>query len=99
MDTVKLFIGHPRNRINLFNWAVLAVFSEQTYRNLFEHENSVFGLRLNSCIISKYLTGKRKAIAMNASLYPQIRARTALDVATLVWLCRIRRGNHGSQCH
>ena len=50
-------------------------FSEQTYRNLFEHETFDW-FAFNGSIISKHLTGKRKAIAIDPSYIPKSGKKT-----------------------
>ena len=50
-------------------------FSEQTYRNLFEHETFNW-FAFNDSIISKHLTGKRKAIAIDPSYIPKSGKKT-----------------------
>ena len=99
MDTMKLFMAIP-DRINFLQLGRYGCFSEQTYRNLFEHETFDW-FAFNGSIISKHLTGKRKAIAIDPS-YSQIRQEDTLDRLLLVWLCRrvqARIGNHGHRCH
>lgn len=61
MDAVKLFMAIP-DRINFLQLGRYGCFSEQTYRNLFENETFDW-FTFNGSIISKHLTGKRKAIA------------------------------------
>ena len=63
MDTMKLFMAIP-DRINFLQLGRYGCFSEQTYRNLFEHETFDW-FAFNGSIISKHLTGKRKAIAID----------------------------------
>ena len=58
MDTMKLFMAIP-DRINFLQLGRYGCFSEQTYRNLFEHETFDW-FAFNGSIISKHLTGKRK---------------------------------------
>ena len=58
MDTMKLFMAIP-DRINFLQLGRYGCFSEQTYRNLFEHETFDW-FAFNGSIISKYLTGKEK---------------------------------------
>ena len=99
MDTMKLFMAIP-DRINFLQLGRYGCFSEQTYRNLFEHETFDW-FAFNGSIISKHLTGKRKAIAIDPS-YSQIRQEDTLDRLLLVWLCRrvqARIGNHGHRCY
>ena len=50
-------------------------FSEQTYRNLFENETFDW-FAFNDSIISKHLTGKRKAIAIDPSYIPKSGKKT-----------------------
>lgn len=65
MDTMKLFMAIP-DRINFLQLGRYGCFSEQTYRNLFENE--IFDwFAFNTSIISRHLTGKRKAIAIDSS--------------------------------
>ncbi|MCS2462191.1 hypothetical protein NXV09_15795 [Parabacteroides distasonis] len=100
MDTMKLFMAIP-DRINFLQLGRYGCFSEQTYRNLFEHETFDW-FAFNGSIISKHLTGKRKAIAIDPSLYSQIRQEDTLDRLLLVRLCRRIQawtGNHGHRCH
>ncbi|MCI5706418.1 MAG: DUF4143 domain-containing protein, partial [Odoribacter sp.] len=49
--------------------------SEQTYRNLFEHETFDW-FAFNGSIINKHLTGKRKAIAIDPSYIPKSGKKT-----------------------
>ena len=65
MDAMKLFMVIP-DRINFLQLGRYGSFSEQTYRNLFEHE-TFDRFAFNGSIISKHLTGKRKAIAIDPS--------------------------------
>ena len=100
MDTMKLFMAIP-DRINFLQLGRYGCFSEQTYRNLFEHETFDW-FAFNGSIISKHLTGKRKAIAIDSFLYSQIRQEDTLDRLLLVRLCRRIQawtGNHGHRCH
>ncbi len=60
MDTMKLFMAIP-DRINFLQLGRYGCFSEQTYRNLFEHETFDW-FAFNGSIISKHLTGKRNSI-------------------------------------
>ena len=69
MDTMKLFMAIP-DRINFLQLGRYGCFSEQTYRNLFEHETFDW-FAFNGSIISKHLTGKRKAIAIDPSYIPK----------------------------
>lgn len=55
---------------NSFNWAGYGRFSEQTYRNHFENE-AFNWFAFNDSIISEYLTGQRKAIAIDPSYIPK----------------------------
>ena len=68
MDTMKLFMAIP-DRINFLQLGRYGCFSEQTYRNLFENETFDW-FAFNGSIISKHLTGKRKAIAIDPSYIP-----------------------------
>ena len=100
MDTMKLFMAIP-DRINFFQLGRYDCFSEQTYRNLFEHKPFDW-FAFNGTIISKHLTGKRKAIAIDPSYIPKIRQEDTLDRLLPVWLCRRVQawiGNHGHWCH
>ena len=74
MDTMKLFMAIP-DRINFLQLGRYGCFSEQTYRNLFEHETFDW-FAFNGSIISKYLTGKRKAIAIDPSYIPKSGKKT-----------------------
>ena len=74
MDTMKLFMAIP-DRINFLQLGRYGCFSEQTYRNLFEHETFDW-FAFNGSIISKHLTGKRKAIAMDPSCIPKSGKKT-----------------------
>ena len=58
MSTMKLFMAIP-DRINFLQLGRYGCFSEQTYRNLFEHETFDW-FAFNGSIISKHLTGKKK---------------------------------------
>ena len=69
MDTMKLFMAIP-DRINFLQLGRYGCFSEQTYRNLFENETFDW-FAFNASIISKHLTGKRKAIAIDPSYIPK----------------------------
>ena len=69
MDTMKLFMAIP-DRINFLQLGRYGRFSEQTYRNLFENETFDW-FAFNASIISKHLTGKRKAIAIDPSYIPK----------------------------
>lgn len=69
MDTMKLFMAIP-NRINFLQLGRYGCFSEQTYRNLFENETFNW-FAFNGSIISKHLTGRRKAIAIDPSYIPK----------------------------
>ena len=59
MDAMKLFMAIP-DRINFLQLGRYGRFSEQTYRNLFENETFDW-FAFNDSIISKHLTGRRKA--------------------------------------
>lgn len=74
MDTMKLFMAIP-DRINFLQLGRYGCFSEQTYRNLFEHETFDW-FAFNGSIISKHLTGKRKAIAIDPSYIPKSGKKT-----------------------
>ena len=74
MDTMKLFMAIP-DRINFLQLGRYGCFSEQTYRNLFEHETFNW-FAFNGSIISKHLTGKRKAIAIDPSYIPKSGKKT-----------------------
>ena len=74
MDTMKLFMAIP-DRINFLQLGRYGCFSEQTYRNLFEHETFDW-FAFNDSIISKHLTGKRKAIAIDPSYIPKSGKKT-----------------------
>ena len=74
MDTMKLFMAIP-DRINFLQLGRYGRFSEQTYRNLFEHETFDW-FAFNGSIISKHLTGKRKAIAIDPSYIPKSGKKT-----------------------
>ena len=65
MDAMKLFMAIP-DRINFLQLGRYGRFSEQTYRSLFENETFDW-FAFNDSIISKHLTGKRKAIAIDPS--------------------------------
>ena len=69
MDTMKLFMTIP-DRINFLQLGKYGCFSEQTYRNLLEHETFNW-FAFNGSIISKHLTGRRKAIAIDPSYIPK----------------------------
>ena len=100
MDTMKLFMAIP-DRINFLQLGRYGCFSEQTYRNLFEHETFDW-FAFNGSIISKHLTGKRKAIAIAPSYIPKSGHKTP-------WIGYFRSGcagdykrglrNHGHRCH
>ena len=74
MDTMKLFMAIP-DRINILQLGRCGCFSEQTYRNLFEHETFDW-FAFNGSFISKYLTGKRKGIAIDPSYIPKSDKKT-----------------------
>ena len=74
MDAMKLFMAIP-DRINFLQLGRYGRFSEQTYRNLFEHETFDW-FAFNGSIISKHLTGKRKAIAIDPSYIPKSGKKT-----------------------
>lgn len=74
MDAMKLFMAIP-DRINFLQLGRYGCFSEQTYRNLFEHETFDW-FAFNGSIISKHLTGKRKAIAIDPSYIPKSGKKT-----------------------
>ena len=74
MDTMKLFMAIP-DRINFLQLGRYGCFSEQTYRNLFEHETFDW-FAFNDSSISKHLTGKRKAIAIDPSYIPKSGKKT-----------------------
>ena len=74
MDTMKLFMAIP-DRINFLQLGRYGCFSEQTYRNLFENETFDW-FAFNASIISKHLTGKRKAIAIAPSYIPKSGKKT-----------------------
>ena len=69
MDTMKLFMAIP-DRINFLQLGRYGCFSEQTYRNLFKNEKFDW-FAFNTSIISKHLTGRRKAIAIDPSYIPK----------------------------
>ena len=69
MDTMKLFMAIP-DRINFLQLGRYGCFSEQTYRNLFKNEKFDW-FTFNTSIISKHLTGRRKAIAIDPSYIPK----------------------------
>ena len=74
MDTMKLFMAIP-DRINFLQLGRYGCFSEQTYRNLFEHETFDW-FAFNGSVISKHFTGKRKAIAIDPSYIPKSGRKT-----------------------
>ncbi len=76
MDAMKLFMAIP-DRINFLQLGRYGRFSEQTYRNLFEHETFDW-FAFNGSIISKHLTQvkKRKAIAIDPSYIPKSGKKT-----------------------
>ena len=65
IDAMNLFMAIP-DRINFLQLGRYGCFSEQTYRNLFENE-TINWFAFNGSIISKHLTGRRKAIAIDPS--------------------------------
>lgn len=69
MDTMKLFMAVP-DRINFLQLGRYGCFSEQTYHNLFENETFDW-FAFNNSIISKHLTGERRAIAIYPSYVPK----------------------------
>ena len=74
MDAMKLFMAIP-DRINFLQLGRYGRFSEQTYRNLFENETFDW-FAFNDSIISKHLTGRRKAIAIDPSYIPKSGKKT-----------------------
>ncbi len=74
MDTIKLLMDIP-DRIKFLQLGSYVCFSENTYRNLFENETFDW-FELNGSIIRKYLTGKRKAIAIDPSYIPKTGKKT-----------------------
>ena len=70
----KAFMAIP-DRINFLQLGRYGCFSEQTYRNLFEHETFDW-FAFNGSIISKHLTGKRKVIAIDPSYIPKSGKKT-----------------------
>ena len=74
MDAMKLFMAIP-DRINFLQLGRYGRFSEQTYRSLFENE-TFDRFAFNDSIISKHLTGKRKAIAIDPSYIPKSGKKT-----------------------
>ena len=74
MVSMKLSMAIP-DRINFLQLGRYGCFSEQTYRNLFENETFDW-FAFNASIISKHLTGKRKAIAIAPSYIPQSGKKT-----------------------
>ena len=83
MDTMKLFMAIP-DRINFLQLGRYGCFSEQTYRNLFKHETFDW-FAFNGSIISKYLTGKRKAIAIDPSYIPKSGKKTPWSIRTQIF--------------
>ena len=71
---MKLFMAIP-DRINFLQLGRYGRFSEQTYRSLFENETFDW-FAFNDSIISKHLTGKRKAIAIDPSYIPKSGKKT-----------------------
>lgn len=78
----KTFMAIP-DRINFLQLGRYRCFSEQTYRNLFENETFDW-FAFNDSIISKHLTGKRKAIAIDPSSPSQARRHLGLVTSGLV---------------
>ena len=74
MDAMKLFMAIP-DRINFLPLGRYGCLSEQTYRSLFEHETFDW-FAFNSSIISKRLTDKIKAIAIDPSCIPKSDKKT-----------------------
>ena len=99
MDTMKLFMAIS-DRINFLQLGRYGCFSEQTYRNLFENETFDW-FAFNASIISKHLTGKRKAIAVDPSYIPKSGKKTPWIGYFWSGLQEIqaRVGNHGHRCH
>ena len=79
MDTMKLFMAIP-DRINFLQLGRYGCFSEQTYRNLFEHETFDW-FAFNGSIISKHLTGKEKPSPSILPISPN-QARRHLGLVT-----------------
>ena len=85
MDTMKLFMDIP-DSINFLQLGRYGCFSEQTYRNLFKHEPFDW-IAFNASIISKHVTGKKKAIAIDPSYIPKSGKKTPW----IFYVGRIRR--------
>ena len=75
MDTMKLFMAIP-DRINFLQLGRYGCFSEQTYRNLFEHETFDW-FAFNGSIISKHLIAAEALLKQNNP--DQAKARTYLE--------------------
>lgn len=74
MDALKMFMVIP-DKINFLQMGRYGNFSEQTYRNNFEHDDFNW-FAFNSHIINKHLTGGRKAIAIDPSYIPKSGSKT-----------------------
>lgn len=74
IDTLKMFMVIP-DKINFLQMGRYGNFSEQTYRNNFEH-NDFNWFAFNEHIINKYLTSQRKAIAIDPSYIPKSGKKT-----------------------
>ena len=74
MDAMKLFMAIP-DRINFLQLGRYGCFSEQTYRNFFKNKTFDWFV-FNDSIISKHLTGKRKAIAIDPFYIPKFGHKT-----------------------
>ena len=73
MDTMKLFMAIP-DRINFLQLGRYGCFSEQTYRNLFEHETFDW-FAFNGSFLYAF-------IAHSISLYPRVAAISIIFSAT-----------------
>lgn len=86
MDVMKLFMAIP-DRINFLQLGRYGEFSEQTYRNNFK-KDSFDWFSFNEQLVKEHLHGTRKAIAIDPSLYIQVRKENPLVGIFLVRLCR-----------
>lgn len=84
MDAIKLFMAIP-GRINFLQMGRYGKFSEQTYRNHFKNE-SFDWFSFNGHLVGKYLTGSRKAIAIDPS-YIKVRQGNTVNRIFPVRLC------------
>ena len=69
MDTMKLFMAIP-DRINFLQLGRYGCFSEQTYRNLFEHETFDWFAFNGSIITASISQAKEKPLPSTLPIFP-----------------------------